>query len=64
MLQFSFSQYLKTNDPSIQQQKTITHVSSITLMGLHKTLQPIVNFENMQISIARIVKNKLLALHM
>jgi hypothetical protein len=49
MLQFSFSQYLKSNDPSIQQQETITHVFSIILMGLHKTLRPIVNFENMQV---------------
>jgi len=39
------------------------HTPSTTLMDLHETVQPIASFENMQIPIAPIVKEKLLILH-
>ncbi len=48
---------------SIQQEKIVSHMPSTTLMDLHKTLQPIANFENMQVLITPIIKDKLLALH-
>jgi hypothetical protein len=39
------------------------HVFSTTLMDFHKTLQLIVNFKNMQVPMANIVRDKLLTLH-
>jgi hypothetical protein len=60
-LQFSFPKYLKFDKLSIQQEEIVSHVLSTTLMDLHKTLQPIVDFENMQVLITPIIKDKLLA---
>jgi hypothetical protein len=41
----------------------VLHELSTTVMDLHKTLQLIAKFETMQVPIAHIVKEKLLALH-
>jgi hypothetical protein len=62
-LQFSFPKYLKFDKLNIQQEEIVSHMPSTTLMDLHKTLQPIANFENMQVLITPIIKDKLLALH-
>jgi hypothetical protein len=47
----------------ISNNRKLHFILSTILMNLHKILQPIVDFKNMQVPIAPIVKDKLLALH-
>jgi hypothetical protein len=51
MCQIGFPQYLKFDEPHIQQEKPTPHAILTTLMDPHKILQPIENFEKMLVQV-------------